>query len=269
MATVSAMTRWIELDGVVNMRDLGGLPTHDGQRTREGRLIRSDNLQDLSETDIRHIIEVLHVSDVVDLRSDTERTMTGPGPLTSTPLAHHNLSFLRDDAFDAQQAEGEDIGRRALAMPWHERPGARSRADFWTQHYLGYLNNRPDSVGGALKVIADSSGGTVVHCAAGKDRTGTVTALALSVAGVPDEEIVADYAATAERIEKIIERLVDVEPYASGLRGRSLDEQRPKPETMVAILTTLNEDFGGAKGWLREQGWGEDRVAALRSRLID
>lgn len=264
------MTRWIELDGVVNMRDLGGLPTHDGRSTRDGRLIRSDNLQDLTDADVRQLIEVLHVSDIVDLRSDTERTLTGPGPLTTTPLAHHHLSFLPDDAFsDVRPVETEAIGRSALAMPWHDRPGTRSRADFWTQHYLGYLNNRPDSVGGALGVIAGSTGGTVVHCAAGKDRTGTVTALALSVAGVPDEEIVADYAITAERIERIIERLADVEPYASGLRGRSLDEQRPKPETMIAILNTLNEDFGGATGWLREQGWDEDRVDALRSRLVD
>ena len=71
------MTRWIELDGVVNMRDLGGLPTRDGRTTREGRLIRSDNLQDLSEGDVRHLVEVLGVTDVVDLRSHVEHEVTG------------------------------------------------------------------------------------------------------------------------------------------------------------------------------------------------
>lgn len=252
------MTRWIELDGVVNMRDLGGLPTHGGGRTREGRLVRSDNLQDLSPTDVHHLVESLGVTDVVDLRTDTEREMTGPGPLTGTPLAHHHLSFIVEDPTATAE--------KALLLRG-ERENDRRTGNFWTRHYLGYLDQRPDSVAGALAVIAESRGGTVVHCAAGKDRTGTVTALALSVAGVPDEEIVADYAVTAERIAQIIDRLVDVEPYKWGLQGRSIEEQTPRPETMAAILGTLAEDHGGAEGWLREQGWDDQRVEQLRARL--
>ena len=148
------------------------------------------------------------------------------------------------------------------------RRSVRRSPDFWTRHYLGYLDRRPDSVAGALWVIAESRGGALVHCVAGKDRTGTVTALALSVAGVPDEEIVADYAATAERIAKIVERLIDVAPYSWGLQGRSLDEQTPRPETMATILQTLEEEYGGAAGWLREQGWGTPQLDLLRSRLV-
>ena len=253
------MTRWIELDGVVNMRDLGGLPTHAGRQTRESRLVRSDNLQDLSPTDVRRLIEEIGITDIVDLRSNTERHFTGPGPLTETPLAHHNLSFLAEDR--AVRAE------EALLLQGETHDDQRS-PQFWTRHYLGYLAQRPDSVAGALGVIADSRGGTVVHCAAGKDRTGTVTALALSVAGVPDEAIVEDYAASAARIRQIIDRLIDVEPYKWGLQGRSIEEQTPQAETMETILNTLASEFGGAEGWLREQGWGEERLEQLRARLI-
>lgn len=255
-----SMTRWIELDGVVNMRDLGGLPTRNGRRTREGRLVRSDNLQDLTPRDVRRLVEEVGVTDVIDLRSNTERELTGPGPLTGTSLAHHHHSFLVED--------GQVTPERALLLRGERQTEHRS-AEFWTRHYLGYLDQRPDSVAGALGVIAGSRGGAVVHCAAGKDRTGTVTALALSVAGVPDEEIVADYAASAERIAKIIERLIDIEPYSWGLRGRSLDEQTPRPETMATILRTLEEEHGGAEGWLREQGWDRDRLDRLRSRLVE
>lgn len=252
------MTRWIDLDGVVNMRDLGGLPTHDGRRISEGRLVRSDNLQDLTPPDVRHLVEVVGVTDIVDLRTSTERELTGPGPLTETPLAHHHHSFIVEDR--------EATADKALLLRGEHRDDRRG-ADFWSRHYLGYLDQRPDSVAGALAVIADGQGGTIVHCAAGKDRTGTVTALALSVAGVPDEEIVADYAASAERIAKIVERLIDVEPYSWGLQGRSLDEQTPRPETMATILGSLADEYGGAAGWLREQGWDEDRLELLRSRL--
>lgn len=252
------MTRWIELDGVVNMRDLGGLPTKHGGRTREGRLIRSDNLQDLSPADVHHLVDTLGVTDVVDLRSNTERELTGTGPLTRTPLAHHHLSFLVED----RAVRAED----ALLLD-SERDVDRRSPDFWSRNYLGYLRRRPDSVAGALAAIADSRGGTVVHCAAGKDRTGTVTALALSVAGVPDEEIVADYAASAERITDIVERLIDVAPYSWGLQGRSIDEQVPQPETMAAILRTLEDEHGGAEGWLREQQWDDAQLERLRDRL--
>ena len=259
------MTRWIELDGVVNMRDLGGLPTLDGRRTREGRLVRSDNLQDLSPRDVRHLVEAVGVTDVVDLRTNTERDLTGPGPLTETPLAHHHLSFLTEDRREGTSAT--DRGKDALLLSDGDDP-RRDSTDFWTRHYLGYLRRRPDSVAGALDVVLESRGGVVVHCAAGKDRTGTVTALALSVAGVPDEEIVADYAASGERIRQIIERLIDVEPYRWGLVGQSLDEQTPRPETMEQILAAIESEHGGAAGWLREQGWDQGRLDRLRARLV-
>ncbi len=262
------MTRWIELEGVVNMRDLGGLPTRAGRRTREGQLLRSDNLQDLTTKDVRHLIDVLGVTDVIDRRTNTERDLSGPGPLTATPLAHHHLSFIVEDDFPAaNDRRRADTGREALLLSGDG--GDRGSAGFWTRHYLGYLHQRPDSVAGALEVIAGSRGGAVVHCAAGKDRTGTVTAMALSVAGVPDEEIIADYAASAERIRQIIDRLINVEPYKWGLEGRSIEEQTPQPETMEVILRTLDDEFGGATGWLREQGWDDERLDRLRDRLSE
>lgn len=262
------MTRWIELDGVVNMRDLGGLPTRDGHRTREGRLVRSDNLQDLTPADVQHVVDALGVTDVIDLRTDVERDLTGPGPLARTDLAHHHLSFIVEDRGEETDREqrGADSGNRALLLSQGDPD--RGSAGFWTRHYLGYLHQRPDSVAGALAAVADSRGGAIVHCAAGKDRTGTVTAMALSVAGVPDEEIVADYAASGERIRRIVERLIDVEPYKWGLEGRSIDEQTPQPETMEQILRTLESEFGGAAGWLRRQGWDDARLDLLRARLI-
>ena len=247
---------WIDLDGVVNMRDLGGLPTTDGGRIRPGRLIRSDNLQDLSEEAVRHLVEVLRITDVVDLRTHTEYDVTGPGPLRVTPLRHHHLSLVRGD--HAPREDGAWI---------ESEPSRREDADYWSQHYLGYLDGRPESVGAALEVIAGSEGGTVVHCAAGKDRTGTVVALALQVAGVPDEAIVADYVASAERIEAIMRRLAGRPPYEVTLVGHTLAEQTPQPESMEQILQALRTRYGGAAGWLAEQGWSSGDVESLARSL--
>lgn len=254
-----APDRWIELEGAVNMRDSGGLPTRDGGMIQPHRLLRSDNLQDLSEGDIRQFVEVLGVSDIVDLRSDTEVSTEGPGPLWHVEsLTHHHHSLVRDDR--------EFNAREALALQEStDRP--KRNAEFWSRHYLGYLAARPDSISAALEIVSHSTGGTVIHCAAGKDRTGTVVALALDAAGVPHEAIVEDYALSAERIERIIARLLPRDLYGIALRQQSVDEQRPRPETMQTILSTVQSEFGGAVGWLREQGWSTEDVTRLRERL--
>ncbi|GAA2738788.1 tyrosine-protein phosphatase [Pedococcus aerophilus] len=260
-------SRWIDLDGVVNMRDVGGLPTTDGGTVATGRLLRSDNLQDLSDADIDHLVEVVGVSDIVDLRSNVEVHIEGPAPLQARGLAtHHRYSLFRDD-------EREITAEDALVVPWSKKnqkaADARPRLDddYWASHYLGYLADRPDSVLGALEVIAQSPGATIVHCAAGKDRTGTVVGLALSVAGVSDEDVVADYVATGERIEKIVGRLTARPAYGEVLKGQPMDHHRPRPETMTRILTVLAERHGGASGWLQDQGWSSYQVGELRGRL--
>lgn len=258
-ADVSATERWIELEGVVNMRDSGGLPTRDGGSVQPRRLLRSDNLQDLSPADVRHVVDVLGVSDIVDLRSDTEVSTEGPGPLWRVEsLTHHHHSLFGDGrAVTAEQA---------LAMPEHSTRPVRDAA-FWSEHYLGYLATRPDSISAALDVVSRSHGATVVHCAAGKDRTGTVVALALDVAGVPHDVIVEDYALTGERIERIIARLMPRDLYGNALRKQSVDDQRPRPETMQTILETVQSEFGGATGWLAQQGWSAADIDRLRQRL--
>lgn len=253
---------WIDLDGLANMRDLGGTPVAGGGAIQPGRLIRSDNLQDLTPGDVEELLERRCVSDIVDLRSDVEVHVTGPGPLAEvSALTHHHLSL-----FKSQEISVED----ALVLPWRDedvRSQEPEAQDHWTSHYLGYLAQRPDSISAALRVIAEAEGAVVVHCAAGKDRTGTVVALALSLAGVSDEDIAADYAATSERLPRILERLNAVPTYAENLQGRPLSDHETDPETMVRLLAAVRESSGSVEGWLRDQGWTDAEVDGLRSRL--
>jgi protein tyrosine/serine phosphatase len=256
--------RWIELDGIVNMRDLGGLPTRGGGHTASGRLIRSDNLQDLTQADVEHLVERLGVTDVVDLRTGTELHLEGPGPLRRvTSLTHHHHSLIEERS-DEDGAEA--VGARAL--PWRGDDAVRD-ASFWAGHYLGYLARRPDSVAAALEVVAAAEGAVVVHCAAGKDRTGTVVAMALDVAGVPHEEIVADYVLTGERLEQIVERLLPREAYGAALSRQKLTDQLPQADSIRAILAAVDEGWGGAAGWLLAQGWSGAGVERLRRRLTE
>jgi protein tyrosine/serine phosphatase len=108
-----------------------------------------------------------------------------------------------------------------------------------------------------------------VHCAAGKDRTGVVSALALSVAGVTREAIVADYAATGDRLEPILTRLRGSSTYRDDLDARPPDSHRPRPEYMESFLHALDVEYDGPLGWLGHNGWTTGDAAALRSRLLD
>jgi protein tyrosine/serine phosphatase len=134
-------------------------------------------------------------------------------------------------------------------------------------HYLGYLENRPEEVTAALRSIATAPGAAIVHCAAGKDRTGVVVALALTAAGVEPEAIVADYAASADRIEAIIERLARSKMYAGGVSGVPIRAHTPRTETMKAFLEQLGVRYGGLEAWLTANGFTAEELAQLRAKL--
>ncbi|MEZ0076166.1 tyrosine-protein phosphatase [Planotetraspora sp. GP83] len=258
--------RWIVLEGAVNVRDLGGLPTTDGGTTRFGRILRGDNLQGLTGRDVTQLVSDLKLRHVVDLRSDAEVRLEGPGPLTRVPeLGIHHLSLFSEGG-RFTDVEADTIDDRAL--PWQDERDDEAFAELRvTGFYYGYLRDRPDSVVAALRVLAREDGLALVHCAAGKDRTGVVSALALAVAGVTHDAIIADYVATGERLEKILARLRASETYRADLDSKPADSHLPRPEYMAQFLATLDDRFGGPFGWLDAHGWTAEDTEALRSRL--
>src|SRR3954467_894153 len=164
--------RWIRLDGTPNMRGRGGLPTPDGGRTVPGRVLRSDNLQPLSEDDVRRLLEEIGLREVIDLRTTAEILLEGRGPLRAVPeVTHRHFSLLpeRGHHTDVFAAEEEDLpdelpeGWLETLLPRQfpdhahdEPPGVRS--------YLGYLSDRADAVVAALRALAEPvDGASVVH----------------------------------------------------------------------------------------------------------
>lgn len=263
-----ATQRWIELDGADNVRDVGGLPTTDGRSVQPGRLIRSDSLQDLTPADVRRLVDEFRVRAVADLRTGVEVAGEGDGPMTreaDVRIEHLSLFPEPDEVSVGDSADGP------VVLPWQERQETEDeRRRGVSGVYLRYLDERADSVLAALRLIAGSPGAALVHCAAGKDRTGVVVALALAEVGVTREAIVADYAASAERVEAIIARLVSRRTYATDLvKDESIDKHKPKPATMQRLLDAMDDRFGGVPAWLRSHGWTEQDSAALRAKLLD
>src|SRR3984957_9947278 len=253
---------WIDLDGTANTRDVGGLPTIAGRPTGSRRLLRSDNLQDLSAKDVRRLVDDYGVRTVADLRADIEVRAGGAGPMTREPLvAVEQLSLFQERSRSSAVASEEpDV------PPWERRP-VTGRG--FSGLYLGFLAERADSVLAALRMIAYREGATLVHCTAGKDRTGTVVALALSDAGVEREAIVADYAASADHFDELMKRLAK-STSSRDLALAAAVRHRPKAITMERFLEALAEEAGGVRPWLAAHGWtGADHAALLRKLLAE
>jgi protein tyrosine/serine phosphatase len=244
------------------MRDLGGLPTTDGGTTVSGRLLRSENLQELTPADVEKLVDAFGVTTVIDLRSINEVALEGPAPLDSRPGVRHAHHSLLKEFLDVS-----DTVKAALVTEMAEADRGRYPDDTMTGHYLGYLENRPEEVIGALRSIATAPGAAIVHCAAGKDRTGVITALALTNAWVRPEVIVADYVATNERIELIIDRLGRSKMYGGGVNGTAVRAHMPRAETMEAFLEQLDARYGGLDAWLTANGFGDDERKQLRAKL--
>ena len=118
-----------------------------------------------------------------------------------------------------------------------------------------------------MRSIARAEGAALVHCAAGKDRTGVVVALALTVAGVPARAVAADYAATGERTEAIMARLRRSRLYARDINSRPADLHRPRAETMMAFLEQMDARYGGVASWLTDHGLGAAELGVMRVKL--
>lgn len=243
--------RWIELDGAANARVV--VP---------GVLLRSDNLQTLSERDVRALIDDYGLEAVIDLRTDVEVHREGPGPLSSEPDVRIEHRSLYPDSGVTTDIEAD------LIKPWGGPDEDESPDETPTvRAYMSYLRRRPDSIVESVRTIARSDGAVLAHCAAGKDRTGVVVAIALDAAGVDRELIVADYLATGERIVEIINGLAASDTYRDELHGKDPYERAPRVGTMERVFELIDERHGGTVEWLIANGFEDEDLELLRGRI--
>ncbi len=185
---VDSANRWLALEGLDNVRDVGGLPLRDGGQTRPGVLLRSASLHYVTPADVEHLVDVFGLSLVLDLRTRRELDRDGPTAVARAGVPTVWLNFHAEDGEVLPRADDGDLD-----------PVLRT--------YLGYLAERPENVVDAVRRLAAADAGpALVHCAAGKDRTGVLVALVLDTVGVQRTSVLADYVLSAEQVPALYRR---------------------------------------------------------------
>jgi len=239
-------------DGCLNVRDLGGHPTEDGGETRFGSIVRADSVSRLSPEGWEALVGY-GIRTVIDLRGDHEREDDPPGEL---PVEVRHVPFL-----EASEPEWELIADEL------ERLDELSVPDATREAYVVFLERFKPNVGAAFRAVAEApEGGVVVHCVGGKDRTGLLTALLLHVAGVPTEEIAADYALSEERLRPRHEAWLEAAETDAERRRLERITQTP-PEVISGVFEELERRYGSVEAYLRSAGVSETDLDRARSRL--
>jgi protein tyrosine/serine phosphatase len=229
----------LDWPGMYNVRDLGGLPLREGA-VRRGALIRSESLTRLGEGGVEALREA-GVSRVVDLRRPGE-----------SPEIHPYA----------------DDGDVYVNLPVEDPADIKETTGPMVDLYVDMVEARPELFAAAVGAVADApEGAVVVHCAGGKDRTGLVVAMALTLVGADPEVVAADYALTEVRNGPLVEPyLQEIEDLAA--RERLREYIATPASNILTVLAHLDEHHGSVEAYLLSGGMTEEQVRRLRERLV-
>ncbi|MBA4857522.1 tyrosine-protein phosphatase [Nocardia farcinica] len=225
---------------VPNLRDLGGLPVGAG-RTRRHILYRS--AVPLAEDVPPPAVPVWPPRTVIDLRSPSELA-TRPHPLTSEHTSVHTISLMSDEQV-SRPYTGRDIG----------------------ELYREILAGAGPQLAEIVRVAATAPAPILLHCAAGKDRTGIAVALLLRVAGVSNQDVVSDYLSTNDHLTAVLRRLGKDTAPAGADHPSDRDRRGAVREAIEAVLDQWDSHAGGVVGWLTGHGLDAAVPAAWTARF--
>ena len=237
-------------DACKNARDVGGYPTEDSGVIKKGILIRADNLSHLTPVGRAALIDY-GIRIIIDVRSPGELNIdpspfSPPNPESNAPT-YHNLSLV------------------VYSDPSMEIVNAAKSAD---EYYCLTLDHFKANVATIICAFAEApDGGVVIHCHAGKDRTGIIVALLLTVASVSEVIITVDYAESARHQQPLYNQMMSKAGDNPELLAKFLPELEAPPERMAVMFTYLKQTYGGVIKYLRECGIDTATLAKVRKRF--
>lgn len=261
---------YVPLQGVINCRDLGGLPTEDGRRVKKRRLLRSADLHDATAEDMKQLVRMHDLEYVIDFRAEYELE-SDPDPL---PLMHGieyvDLPALSDGAigFSGLRHLGSDVKTMMefVRDPFELVQGLYSKCllgAYGMRAYSRFLND----------LLLAESGASLWHCTQGKDRTGIASLLVEHALGVPVEYMRRDYLATNLFIKPWVDKMSGVMRKNILLHGLGIDLEAYSYANLCyfdTALATVRDSYGSMDNYLeRALDFGPDKRARLRELYLE
>lgn len=249
--------RFLNIDDVVNFRELGGYHTRDGKTVQRGRLYRSSKLDRLTEQG-KAQIQALGIKSVIDVRGMAE-VEQHPDNLPED-VDYHHLPI---------EPENDTVG--SLRDYFFNK--SRLREGMFRMYHDTFIETCPEMFGQAIQLIADANQTPVIfHCTAGKDRTGLISAMVLSLLGVPDETIIADYTLSNHSYQHLRDYTEERLGQLSKL-GIKADDLWPllvcDPEFITSSLVHIRGHYGSIENYLiKKGGISPETIALLRENLL-
>ncbi len=237
--------------GCFNFRDIGGYPTESGQQVRWGLYYRAGRQDRMTSEDLAQL-KTLGIKTQIDLRKADEIADQSAGPLSQQGASYHHLSVIPAGGLEKLSQLVGDTGISGM-------------------RYLGYLEFGPDTWLRLFDIFANSASAPIVlHCTAGKDRTGVSTAFLLSVLGVKREVIEADYLLTNRDVERQVAFIEQTVGLPAGMSRADMLRAAGVPDTAMAdFLDGLQARWGGAIGYLRSIGLDDQTFDAVRANFLE
>ncbi|EHR02931.1 tyrosine-protein phosphatase [Bradyrhizobium sp. WSM471] len=234
--------RHLALQGASNFRDLGGYPTADGRTTRWRHIFRSNHLGQLTAADVE-IVRALGVRSAFDFRGVEERAA---GVCVVNEIAVHSLP-IEPTVVAALRAE---LAGGRLTAP--------VALELMRDSYRNYVRHNTASFRNLFGHLLEDRAPLVIHCTAGKDRTGFASALILHALGVPDDVIAEDYLLTNQHYKRDATAATDLPEDVRNAIGSV------EASYLAAAFEAVGAEYGDLETYLRD---GLELGAAERTAL--